>query len=258
MDLDIYTTEMSKSVWDKAFFMDKIPGAKCIIDFGCADGAMVRFLAPLFPDIMFVGYDINEELIARARAATPFYANNVFFGNYKDVLNFVHDKYAPDEICINFSSVLHEVFSSTPDGKLVIATMINAFNPKYITIRDMYFAGKNKILPYSCINYFIENTEIDRKYIDIFEMHHGSICNLKGFLHFLMKYQWKDNGWAQELKEDYFSWNINDFLKRVNYEHNYEVIFETHYLLPYYNEQWQRNLNTNEMKTHAQFVLRRK
>ena len=76
MNLDIYTTEMSKSVWDKAFFMDKIPGAKCIIDFGCADGAMVRFLAPLFPDIMFVGYDINEELIGRARAATPFYANN--------------------------------------------------------------------------------------------------------------------------------------------------------------------------------------
>ena len=26
MDLDIYTTEMSKSIWDKAFFMDKIIG----------------------------------------------------------------------------------------------------------------------------------------------------------------------------------------------------------------------------------------
>ena len=63
MDLDIYTTEMSKSVWDKAFFMDKIPGVKCVIDFGCADGAMIRYLAPLFPDIMFVGYDISEEYI---------------------------------------------------------------------------------------------------------------------------------------------------------------------------------------------------
>ena len=53
MNLDIYTTEMSKSVWDKAFFMDKIPGAKCVIDFGCADGAMMRFRAPLFPNITF-------------------------------------------------------------------------------------------------------------------------------------------------------------------------------------------------------------
>ena len=71
MNLDIYTTEMSKSVWDKAFFMDKIPGVKCVIDFGCADGAMIRYLAPLFPDIYFIGYDINNELIVD-RTQHPF------------------------------------------------------------------------------------------------------------------------------------------------------------------------------------------
>ena len=75
MNLNTYTTEMSKSIWDKAFFMDKIPGVKCVIDFGCADGAMVHFLAPLFPDIMFVGYDISSELIDRARHTAPYYAN---------------------------------------------------------------------------------------------------------------------------------------------------------------------------------------
>ena len=77
MDLDKYTSEMAKSVWDKAFFMDKIPGAKCVIDFGCADGAMIHFLAPLFPDITFVGYDISAELIDKARCTTPYYANIV-------------------------------------------------------------------------------------------------------------------------------------------------------------------------------------
>ena len=58
MNLDIYAEEMSKSVWDKAFFMDKIIGAKLVIDFGCADGAMIRMLAPLFPNTTFYGYDI--------------------------------------------------------------------------------------------------------------------------------------------------------------------------------------------------------
>ena len=108
-----------------------------MIDFGCADGAMVRFLAPLFPDTMFVGFDINDELIRRARSAVPFYANNIFFGNYNDVIKFVKGKYTEDELCINFASVLHEVFSSTPEGKTSIHSMVTALHPKYITIRDM-------------------------------------------------------------------------------------------------------------------------
>ena len=83
MNLDTYTSEMAKSVWDKSFFMDKIPGAKCIIDFGCADGTMIHFLAPLFPDIMFVGYDISAELIDRARHTAPYYANVVYFDGSK-------------------------------------------------------------------------------------------------------------------------------------------------------------------------------
>ena len=83
MNLDTYTSEMAKSVWDKSFFMDKIPGVKCVIDFGCADGAMIHFLAPLFPDIMFVGYDISSELIERARHTSPYYANVVFFDGGK-------------------------------------------------------------------------------------------------------------------------------------------------------------------------------
>ena len=81
MNLDTYTSEMAKSVWDKAFFMDKIPGAKCIIDFGCADGAMIRMLAPLFPNTTFYGYDINDELIIEAwrKLKSPADKNTFFF-----------------------------------------------------------------------------------------------------------------------------------------------------------------------------------
>lgn len=256
MDLDVYTTEMSKSVWDKAFFMDKIPGAKCIVDFGCADGAMVRFLAPLFPDIMFVGFDINEELIKRARAATPFYTNNVFFGDCIDVINFVKSKYKPDEICLNFSSVLHEVFSSTPEGITAISRMTKTFKPKYITIRDMYFKGQDEKLDYSYVDNIIDSMDIERSYINEFEENNDSICSTKGLIHFLMKYQWKDNGWQQELLEDYFSWDIKQFFQIVDY--NYTRIFEAHYMLPYYDEKWKvLKLLPLTVNTHAQYILRR-
>ena len=77
-DLNRYNLSMSKSLIDKIFFMDKIDDTiKIIVDYGCADGALIRFLAPLFPEMTFIGYDKNEEMISRAAAANT-YENCVF------------------------------------------------------------------------------------------------------------------------------------------------------------------------------------
>ena len=49
-DLTAYNLSMKKSLIDKMFFMDKIDdNIKVVMDYGCADGALIRFLAPLFP-----------------------------------------------------------------------------------------------------------------------------------------------------------------------------------------------------------------
>lgn len=260
MNLDTYTSEMAKSVWDKAFFMDKIPGAKCVIDFGCADGAMIHFLAPLFPDIIFVGYDISANLIDRARKTAPYYANVVYFDgsekyDHQHVIDFVRPKFKPEEICINFSSVLHEVFSKTTEGKWVIGHMVNALKPKFITIRDMYFEGENRVLSYYYIKEIMEAFDIKDGFIEAFEDNFSSICSTKYLHHFLMKYQWRENGWDEEMEEDYFSWNIKDFVNMIG---PYSVIFENHYMLPYYREQWHKHdMYPVEANTHAQFILRR-
>jgi hypothetical protein len=39
-----YTDEMAKSMWDKAFFVNFVD-ATLLVDFGCADGAMLGFIA---------------------------------------------------------------------------------------------------------------------------------------------------------------------------------------------------------------------
>lgn len=251
MNLDIYTSEMAKSVWDKAFFMDKIIGAKCVIDFGCADGAMIRYLSSLFPDITFVGYDISNELIDRARNTPPFNANLMFLDNtLQDGINFIKEHFTPDEICLNFSSVLHEVFSCSPCGKATIKMLIDELHPKYITVRDMYFLNENS----SKIEYTVPEDMYNYAYD--FESVYGPIQdNPKQIIHFLMKYQWKDNGWQEELNENYFSWTITDLYLLFGPE--YVNTFRNHYQLPYLTELWFDMFFNISVNTHVQLIFRR-
>jgi SAM-dependent methyltransferase len=255
MDLDIYTTEMSKSVWDKAFFMDKIPGAKYVIDFGCADGAMIHYLAPLFPDITFVGYDINDELINRARNRTPFYANEIYFTNIEAVIAYTQCKPAAksEEICINFSSVLHEVYSST-GGIGAIHDLIEELQPRYITIRDMYC---DEHLPFTTPTYDEVWGPLPALQTRQFEKTFGPLTDWRDMTHFLMKLQWIDNGWDEEMEEDYYSWTIEKFLDDIG--GNYIPEFECKYQLPYLGEKWKNAYNwyNPDIHTHAQFILRR-
>ena len=258
MNLDTYTTEMAKSVWDKSFFMDKIPGVKYVIDFGCADGAMIRFLAPLFPNITFVGYDINKELIAKARTTMPFEANIIYFNDIRSLMGYmgIHPVAKSEEICINFSSVLHEIYSST-GGMDVIQWVVDELKPRYITIRDMYCDEPLPFYGNISMNIIDQILSNHPKYIAQFVDKFGVIDNWKNLTHLLMKLQWIDNGWKEELNEDYYSWNINDFIKEI--KDNYIPAFECRYQLPYLSEKWKNEYNwyNPDIHTHAQFILRR-
>lgn len=255
MDYNIYTTEMSKSVWDKAFFMDKVPGTKCIIDFGCADGAMIHFLAPLFPDIIFVGYDINEQLIKKARMDKPFYANVTYFTDINDIINYILTiNISSRELCINFSSVLHEVFSST-GGTEIIKRLVNELEPQYITIRDMYC---DEHIPFASESQYLKvwGPLPADKTIE-FENKFGHINDWHDITHFLMKLQWVDNGWENEMEENYYSWNIHNLLDFL--DDKYIPSFDCRYQLPYLSEKWKKEYDwyNPDMHTHAQFILRR-
>lgn len=255
MDLDIYTTEMSKSVWDKAFFMDKIPGAKYIIDFGCADGAMIHYLAPLFPDIKFIGYDINAELINRAKNKTPVHNNEIYFTDIRKIIAFMQMKPAvkSEEICINFSSVLHEVYSCT-GGIGNIQSLIKELQPRYITIRDMYC---DEHLPFTVPTYDEVWGPLPAKQTREFEQTFGPLTDWRDMTHFLMKLQWIDNGWDEEMEEDYYSWTIEKFLDDIG--EDYIPGFECRYQLPYLSEKWKSEYGwyNPDIHTHAQFILRR-
>lgn len=256
-DNTIYTEEMSKFIWDKAFFMDKIQTAKCVIDFGCADGAMIQTLAPMFPSIEFFGYDIDEDMIRRARETSDYDGSiNISFwhnSNLRGMVKEIKNQYKGDEICLNFSSVLHEVFSFKDFD--AISYIIKELNPKYITIRDMYYYEDPDAAPlyFTFVVDLLQEMKVDKKYITEFEDKFGPILTPKQYLHFLMKYQWIDNGWEEELKENYFSWDIANF--RTVFGYKYYVIYENHYTLPYLTEKWHPYFFRPDWHTHAQFIL---
>lgn len=262
MNLDIYTDEMAKSIWDKAFFMDKIPGTKCVLDFGCADASMICMLGKAFPSIDFYGYDINEDLLERARknlCQTTANVRTVYSGSeIEQMIERLKRTYKPEEICLNFSSVLHEVFSSNchPEGKLAINCLIRELRPRYITVRDMYFSDyiNGAISEYARDELLKDVSAADyAKFVD----HFGNVKTWKDMVHFLMKYQWRNNGYEDELKENYFSWNFKNLMDLVKVDDvPYTSIYDNEYMLPYYWEQWKKFMGPN-MHTHAQFILRR-
>ena len=259
MNLDIYTDEMKKSLWDKAFFMDKIIGAKCVIDFGCADASLICMLREIFPSMDFYGFDINEELLKRARENMHENVSDRQFIYSGEELSLLIDdvltRYKGEEICINFSCVLHEVFSTSPCGQCSIEKLVKALAPKYITVRDMYAPVANYTSDY--VVRMNQHKPIEQKYAFEFENKYGSLYQTKNFLHFLMKYQWKDNGWDEELKENYFAWNVEDFLGLVG-DRYYKAIYMNRYLLPFYADKW-AYLGFDPCKdtTHIQMVIRR-
>jgi trans-aconitate methyltransferase len=59
---EVYLARMSKSLIDKIYFMDKVE-SNIFVDFGCADGSVIRLLSQLFPEHYYIGYDCDPDMI---------------------------------------------------------------------------------------------------------------------------------------------------------------------------------------------------
>ena len=71
-DLDIYLTRMQRSILDKMFFIDKVfEPFEHILDFGCANGELIKAMMPMFPEFSYSGYDISPQMIEAARKKRP-------------------------------------------------------------------------------------------------------------------------------------------------------------------------------------------
>ncbi len=130
--VNTYIDEMSKSMEDKLFFLSKID-ADLIVDFGCADGSVISEIQKRRPDIKIIGYDIDENMLMRARSKNR---NILFTNSWEEVMVEVRKYNSP---CLNLSSVIHEVYSYSTSRTIKDFWENKVFGSgfKWITIRDM-------------------------------------------------------------------------------------------------------------------------
>jgi len=251
---DYYCSEMSKSLLDKMFFMDKIfEPFETVLDFGCADGSLLALCKKLFPEYRYVGYDNSPEMIAKAKELHP---DIEFYSDLNQVLAAVN----VSETVLILSSVIHEVVSycSEEEAKR-IGKIIFRSGFKYICIRDMTYFGHLRQLdafefdvPINTMPDIFwmkkavrehQNQKI-RKCLDDFEKTWGYIEDgnrPKNAAHFLLKLLYAESpNWEREVKEDYLPYSEYELHQRISEKLFFEknvvryrgTYFET-YRLPY-------------------------
>ena len=225
----VYNDRMRRSMWDKAFFMDKIPGTELLIDFGCADGSLIRFLHGLFPAMRFIGFDADPSMIAAARKQET--ENAWFFTEKEEVTAQIRRlNTAASATAVNFSSVFHEIFHYGADLNGIRA-FLRLVSPQYLVVRDMMYGG-NPLAPAPEEAVRIVRSRLPARQIQDFERCHGPVSVRKNLVHLLLKYKYTEN-WERECAENYFSYTEEDLARVLNPEGTYRRILFFRYILPW-------------------------
>lgn len=245
----VYLHRMQQSVLDKLFFFDKIfEPVKTIVDFGCANGEMLKSLQLFSCDYRFIGYDISQTMIEAAKENVP---NVEFYSNWDEIqLN-------PEESLVNISSTIHEVYSYGTEADVAQfwdRMLRSGF--KYVSIRDMMVSDADEAAPDERA---MKILRADRRYADKladYEEHWGSIQTQSSLVHYLLKYSYTEN-WTREVRENYLPITVEKLLAMV--PDDYEITYHRHYVLPYTAWQIKRDFGIElTTPTHAQLLLKKK
>ena len=192
-DLGVYVRGMARSLLDKLFFMDKIfEPLDSILDFGCANGVLIKMMQQLFPEYAYIGYDISQDMIEIAK-------ENVEQASFYTDWNAITCD--PGKTLINISSTLHEVYHyGTPESVEEFWDRVFGSNFRYIAIRDMMLSDNIRLM---------SDEEDIRKVRTLFpqklaeyESIWGPISIRFNLIHYLLKYRYTEN-WDREVRENY-------------------------------------------------------
>ena len=256
-DYSVYNDRMRRSMWDKAFFMDKVPGTELIIDYGCADGSLIRFLQSLFPSMHFIGFDIDPAMIEAANRERV--GNMWFYSSADEMMAKIRELgIERRRIAVNFSSVLHEIFHYDCD-RSVITDIIRGISPRYLVIRDMMYNAQDPDARVAEAAEHIRSV-LPAWQVEQFEARWGSISLRRNLAHLILKYKYVEN-WERECEENYFSYTLDDLSALLDPEGAFEPLLESRYVLPWCRYDCENNLGVDmgsEFTTHFSLILGRR
>lgn len=246
-DYEQYNSSMTKTLLDKIFFMDKIE-FDVLVDYGCANGALLKFLAMLFPENTYVGYDIDPAMIEQAQEEAP--ENCSFTTNWQEVEKLINKRTST----VLLSSVIHEVFAyGTRKDVDTMWSRIYTSGFDFIVIRDMIPSTTiDKISQINDVKNIMKKGTSNT--LHDFEQVWGSIEQNKNLIHYLLKYRYVDN-WDREVRENYFPITREELLTTIPEE--YYIDFHEHFILPFLRNVVKKDFNiTIKDNTHLKLILR--
>ncbi len=247
-DLDIYLTRMQRSILDKMFFIDKVfEPFDNIVDFGCANGELIKAMLPMFPDYRYTGYDISTEMIEAARKNVP---EAEFYDCWDEIR-------APFErSLLNISSTIHEVYSYGTEAEIEeFWSRVFGSGFRYVAIRDMMFSDAQDG-PVNERQLAAVRESGYSKWLADFEAVWGEVRTQRLLVHFLLKYKYTQN-WDREVHENYFPISAEELVKRI--PNSYRVVLRDTFTLPYTAWQIRKDFGfTLREHTHIKLILERK
>ena len=248
-DLEIYLTRMQRSILDKMFFIDKVfEPFEYVLDFGCANGELIKALMAMCADYRYVGYDISGEMITAARENVP---SASFYSDWDEIpIPF-------GSSMINISSTLHEVYAyGTRRDVEEFWERVLKSGFRYIAIRDMMYADAHDREADAAALTAVRGSAAYAEKLADFETVNGAVATQKQLTHFLLKYKYTQN-WDREVRENYFPLSVEE-LKAIVPD-DYRVTFFEHFTLPYTAWQIRKDFGI-ELKdpTHLKIILEKK
>lgn len=252
---EIYNTRMARTVIDKIFFLAHID-ADVFVDFGCANGEVLRAINNFVPESMCIGYDISLEMINEAKSLSP---DNFIFTNSLEYVTRIVDeqKIKGKKVCLVLSSVIHEIYSySQPEEIYNFWQFVNETPFDYIAIRDMAYSSLDNKFSQIELNHLREIASRDYdKEINDFIKQWGPLEEGVNSIHFLLKYQYREN-WEREVKEKYLPLSYSRYFAKLR---NYKCLYEHRYVLPYIKKCVLRDFGLElKIPTHCQLIFERK
>lgn len=243
-DLEGYTTKMAKSMLDKLWWINKVD-VTAVVDYGCADGSMLKEVKRILPNVKLYGVDINVDMLEIARQNVPG-ATFVTPEEYEQIDIDVSSS------VIVASSMLHEIMNYSDN---IHKDMANIFlkGYKYVAIRDMFISKESER---AAVEEDVANVRV--KYsptlLADFEYHCGDIAQNRNLVQFFLTYKYTAN-WDREVRENYFPYTIEEFLGTY-IPALYDITYFHHYTLQYIKQiVWQDFGVQLKDKTHAQILL---
>jgi hypothetical protein len=253
-DRERYLSRMNASIIDKIFFLDKIEG-DVLVDFGCADGSLLKTISVLFPHYKMFGYDIDSEMICNAQKENTM--NIVFTSDWSQLVeNITHARYTSgNKTTLILNSVIHEVYSygsKTQIDEFWKRVWDTGFD--YVVIRDMC-VSRTTSRPSDPLSVTRIRQLFDSRMLGEWESIWGNLNENWSLVHFLLTYQYTDN-WERESRENYLPVNYEDMLGSIPY--NYVPIFAEHYTLPYLRRKVMKDFGIQlQDRTHLKLILER-